>query len=86
MANQCRIGVKIFVKVKPNAREYRVERIDETHYDVAVKEPPAEGKANHAVIDTLADYFKVPKSLLTIVRGLKSKKKTIEIQQAARLL
>jgi uncharacterized protein (TIGR00251 family) len=78
--------MKIFVKVKPNAREYRVKRVDDTHYDVAVKEPPSEGKANHAVIEVLAEHFKVPKSRVTIVRGLKSKQKTIEIEQTARLL
>ena len=38
--------MKIFVTVKPNAKEERVEKIDDTHFKVSVKEPPTEGRAN----------------------------------------
>ncbi len=71
--------MRIFVKVKPNAREYRTERIDDSHFNVAVKEPPSEGKANLAVIEELSRYLGVPKSRVRIVHGLTAKQKTVEI-------
>lgn len=72
--------MKISVRVKPNAREEKVEpRGDE--FTVYVKEPPKENKANKAVIKVLAEYFKTPKSAVSIVRGLKSRQKVIEINR-----
>ncbi|PIV45904.1 hypothetical protein COS23_01900, partial [bacterium (Candidatus Moisslbacteria) CG02_land_8_20_14_3_00_36_53] len=32
--------MKIFVKAKPLAKESKVEKIDDTHFVVSVKEPP----------------------------------------------
>ncbi|MFN7181773.1 MAG: DUF167 domain-containing protein, partial [Planctomycetota bacterium] len=43
--------MKISVRVKCCSREYKIEKIDDKNYIVAVKEPPAEGKANRAVIE-----------------------------------
>ena len=48
--------MKIFVKAKLNAKEERVERIDENNFIVAVKEPPVDGKANQAILKALAEY------------------------------
>ncbi len=65
--------------VKANAKEDRVEAIDKTHFRVSVKAPPAEGRANEAMIETLARYLKVPKSTLHLVSGHKSKHKIVEV-------
>lgn len=40
---------------------------------------PVAGKANAALQGLLADYFKIAKSRVTIVRGQKSKTKLIKI-------
>ena len=45
-----------------------------------VKAMPHEGKANEAVIELVARHFKVPKSVVTIVTGLTSRNKIIEIR------
>ena len=71
--------MKIIIKVKANARTERVEKTKQG-YSVWVKEPPVENKANQAVIRVLADYFKVPKSQISILAGLKSKQKVIQIK------
>lgn len=42
--------MRIFVKAKPSASHESVEKIDETHYEVAVTEPPIQGRANRAII------------------------------------
>ncbi len=71
--------MKIFVKAKPLAREEKVEKVDETNFIVAVKEPPREGKANKAIIRALADYFKVAPSQISLVAGFSSKQKVFDI-------
>lgn len=68
--------MKIFVKAKPNSKEEYVEKIDETHFVVAVKEPPKQGRANNTIANALSDYFHKPVKLAS---GFSSKQKTFEI-------
>jgi hypothetical protein len=70
---------KIFVKVKPNSKTEEVRHIDETHFEVRVKEPPTEGRANRAVVKALADYLRIPTSRIGIKSGLSSRTKVLEI-------
>jgi uncharacterized protein YggU (UPF0235/DUF167 family) len=46
---------------------------------VWVRARAAEGKANQALIRVLSDYFKVPPSRISILRGGKSRDKILEI-------
>ncbi|MEK7180968.1 MAG: DUF167 domain-containing protein [Patescibacteria group bacterium] len=48
-------------------------------YKVYVSVPPIEGRANQRIIELLADFFKVKKSQITIISGLKFKEKIIRI-------
>ncbi len=70
---------KIFVFAKTKARKESVEKISETHFTVAVKEMPAKGKANKAIIKAIAGFFGVAPSRARVISGQKSKRKTIEI-------
>ncbi|MFH1423551.1 MAG: DUF167 domain-containing protein [Candidatus Nealsonbacteria bacterium] len=72
--------MKIFVKVKPAAKEDKVEKINETTFYIEVKEPPVKGRANAAVIRTLADYFGIAQADVKIISGYTSRLKTIEIK------
>ena len=71
--------MKINVKAKPGAREEKVEKIDEENFVVSVKEPPIKGKANEAIRNALAVYFKTGSSCVKIVAGHTSRNKIIEI-------
>ncbi len=71
--------MKIFVKAKPAAKEDKVEKIDEEHFSVSVKEPPIQGRANLAIVKSLAEYFNVSPSRVKIISGFISRLKTIEI-------
>jgi hypothetical protein len=71
--------VKIFVKAKPGSREEKVEKISETEFVVSVKEPPEKGKANQAIRNALAVYFKTSSSRVKIVSGYSSRNKIVEI-------
>ncbi len=71
--------MRIFVKAKPNSREEKVEKIDENNFIVSVKEPPEKGKANEAIRNALAVYFKTSSSRVKIVSGYSSRSKIIKI-------
>ncbi|OGZ63979.1 MAG: hypothetical protein A2812_02250 [Candidatus Staskawiczbacteria bacterium RIFCSPHIGHO2_01_FULL_36_16] len=71
--------MKIFVKAKPNLKQEKVEKVDEQNYIVSVKEPPKKGKANDAIRNALAVYFKTESSKVKIISGYSSRQKIIEI-------
>jgi len=70
--------VKISIKVIPNAKTEEVIN-DGDRFLVRVKEPAKEGKANRAVVNLLAEHFKVAKSSIVIVSGLKNRNKVVNI-------
>lgn len=72
--------MKIFIKLKPSSKHESIKKIGEKSFSVKVKEPPAEGRANKALIELLSEKFNISKSRILIVSGLKSKKKTVEIK------
>jgi len=71
--------MKISVRVKPNAKQEKIEQVNEGHFLVWVKEKPQEGKANKAVIKALSEYFEVPQSRIVLLKGQSSKEKIFKI-------
>jgi len=71
--------MRVYVKAKPMAYEEKVEKIDDTHFVVHVKEPPQNGLANKGIAKVLAEYFQVAQSRVRVVKGYTSKQKIIEI-------
>ncbi|HKZ45333.1 MAG TPA: DUF167 domain-containing protein [archaeon] len=69
----------ISVKVIPNSRKPAIEKIGEGDFKVKVDEKAQHGKANRRLVEILAEHFKVPKSHVAILKGQKSRNKTIEI-------
>ncbi len=72
--------MRIFVSVKPNARQEKIEKIDDTHYKVSVMKPPTEGKANKAVTDILSEFLGISKINITLVGGMTSREKVFDIE------
>ena len=70
--------MRLFISVKSRAKQQKIERIDASHFRVAVKEVPKEGKANEAILRALAEFFHLPSSRFSIVSGHTSKNKVIE--------
>ncbi|OHA63079.1 MAG: hypothetical protein A2842_02585 [Candidatus Wildermuthbacteria bacterium RIFCSPHIGHO2_01_FULL_48_25] len=68
--------MKIFIKAKPGAREEGIEKIDEAHFVVSVKEPPKEGRANRAIEKALTEYLHKP---VKLVSGFVSRQKVFEV-------
>ena len=71
--------MKISIRVKPNSKTTSVEKTEELSYIVRVKAPAKEGKANAAVVEALSEYFGVPKSRISVAKGLASRNKVVEI-------
>ena len=74
-----RIPATISVSVKPQAKTESIKQISANEYQVTVKAPPHDGKANSAVVALLAEYFSVPKSQIKIIRGHTAKRKILTI-------
>ncbi len=62
-----------------NAKEPLVTKTDETGFEVRVDEKAVGGRANKRLVEILSEHFNVPKSRITLVRGAKSRDKTVEI-------
>lgn len=79
--------MKILVKVKLFSKEEKVEKIPQAgfefsntdSYTVWVKEAPEDGKANKAVVEALATYFKTSKSNIELVSGGTNRDKIFDI-------
>jgi uncharacterized protein (TIGR00251 family) len=77
-------GVKIWVKVKPNARSSEIAgwESDAVHgrvLRVRLSAPPVDGKANDALRHYLAKALGVPKSRIALEKGTTSRFKLLEI-------
>ena len=71
--------MKLTVKIKPNARENKIEKKEKAVWTIRIKARAIENKANKELIDFLAKALHVPKSHITIIRGHTAKTKIIEV-------
>jgi len=73
--------MRVRVKVIPRAKKNNVAQADEGSFRVYLTAPPVEGKANAALVEVLADHFKVKKRQVRILGGKKSRDKLVEIDR-----
>ncbi|MDP3057054.1 MAG: DUF167 domain-containing protein [bacterium] len=82
--------MKIICHITPHAKANKVEKQavlalggvdanDGELYKVYVTVAPEQGKANKKMIELLAEYFKVSKSQIRIIKGEMSRNKIVEI-------
>lgn len=74
--------MKIQAIIKPNSRHNEGVVLTGDVYEVRVKVPAVEGKANARAMELLAKHFGVTKVSAKLVRGAKSKHKIFEIEQS----
>jgi len=70
--------VRLTIKVIPRARQNKIVE-ENGEYNVYLHAPPVEGKANAALIELLAEHFKVKRSQIKVISGLKSRHKIVDI-------
>lgn len=71
--------MKVTVKVTPRAKKERILIDKDGSLRCYVSAPPAEGKANEAVLKMLAKELGIAKSFLSVVRGHSSRIKVLEV-------
>lgn len=71
--------MKIKVKVIPKSSQSKIEEIGPSELKIKLKSAPIKGQANEELIELLAGYYQVSKNQISIIRGLTSKNKIIEI-------
>lgn len=71
--------VIISVKTIPNSKRVEIKKLGRNAYSVRLDKPAIDGKANVRLIEVLADHFDIPKSSVEIVKGFRSKEKTVSI-------
>lgn len=68
------------VKVIPKASKSEIIGWENEQLKVRLKAVPEKGKANEELIRVLAEYFNIPKSQITIIRGGKSRIKQVQLE------
>jgi len=71
--------MRIRIRVKANAKQQRIEKINDVDFAVWVRQQAKQGQANQGVIELLSRYFDIPKSRVSIVSGHASKHKVVEV-------
>jgi hypothetical protein len=77
-------GIRLAVRLQPKASAERVvglvpEADGTTALKIAVTAPPADGKANAALVRLLATLFHLPPRDLSVVLGAADRRKVVEI-------
>lgn len=71
--------MKIFVYAKTRSKYPSVRRAGDGFLEIAVKEPPRDGKANRAIAHALVEHFGIAPSRIHLVSGARTKRKVFEL-------
>lgn len=77
-------NMQLTIIAKPKKKQEKVVQIDSTTYAVSVKEPPIDGRANEAIIKSLAKYFSISPSEVFLISGHTAKIKNFEVPDSIR--
>ena len=69
----------IGVKVKPNARVSRLDKLEDGTWLAEVKAPPIDGRANVELIGLVAKHFGRRKAQVSVKSGASGRRKLVEI-------
>ena len=77
-------GISLAVKVQPRAQKNAVAGVVGEALKLALTAPPVEGRANEALVEFVAELFRIPRSSVTIASGLSSRNKVIRLTGVSR--
>jgi uncharacterized protein (TIGR00251 family) len=72
-------GVVLALHLQPGARRTAVVGPHGARLKIAVASPPADGRANAALLEFLAERLAVPKGALTLLSGASSREKRVAV-------
>jgi len=73
-------GISIKISVIPNSSKSFIVGVLDGALKIKLNSPPIEGRANKEIIEFLSKLLGLPKSSISILRGDKSKLKTLLIK------
>ncbi|MCL6561065.1 MAG: DUF167 domain-containing protein [Firmicutes bacterium] len=73
-------GVVFRVRVAPRASANSISSLAGGVIRIRINAPPAEGRANQALLKYLGEIFGVPLRRLSILRGQSSREKTVRVE------
>lgn len=68
------------VRVQPRASDNRIAGVHGEALKVRLTAPPVDGAANEALVELLAGTFGIPIRAVTIVAGMSSRTKVVELE------
>lgn len=71
------------LQVQPGASRDEIVGMHGERLKVRISAPPVDGRANRHLIEWLATVFGVPRSRITLTRGLSGRSKTVVIESPA---
>jgi uncharacterized protein len=74
------------VRAQPNARRAGVLGVWNTSLRVAVTARAADGRANTALVETLAELLGLPRAKVAIVAGARARLKTVRLEAAPQIV
>ncbi len=74
------LGLEVRLHVLPRAKHCELSGMHNGALKIKITAPPVDDAANHAIIKFLSSLLNVSKSNLTILAGLKSRDKILQIQ------
>jgi len=72
-------GVRLEVSVQPRSSRNQVVGEQNEALKIKLTAPPVEGEANAALVNFLANYFKLPRKDIRLIKGEASRHKIVEI-------
>ena len=77
--SRLRLACSISIKVIPGVRFESFEKLSEG-WVIRIREKAIDGKANEAVCKQVSEFLKLPQSLVTVIKGAKSRQKLLRIE------
>ena len=75
--------MRVNIRLQPRASSPGVAGVHGGALKVRVSAPPVDGAANEALVELLAATFGIPRRAVTIVAGLSSRSKVVELAGVA---
>jgi hypothetical protein len=72
-------AITLAVRVNPRAKRNAVTKTDDRNIKVYVTAPPEDGRANEAVVETIAEWLGVKRRQVEIISGATSRNKVVRL-------
>ncbi|MBN1525569.1 MAG: DUF167 domain-containing protein [Spirochaetales bacterium] len=76
--------ILVYLKVQPGASETALVKIHDNRIVIRIQAAPEKGKANKAIIEFLSKKLSVPRNDISIIHGLGSSFKTVQLPDSAK--